>query len=397
RAHRTARPQPSERIDRGFEPVEPLARRRIANAVTPPRIRDAGRLGAHGQPHVEPAVGQVIDRDGAFGEPGHVVSGGVERIRHGRTDAAAPRLERECGQQRPAVVREVPESVAVRDTRVAQRVGGRPVTPERREIRAPGLHADGKHAASIEERDAAVNAHGLTPLACIATVRPMLARVVAAALVLIVAAVVVGAETPVEAARALVARYHEDPAAIDRARDLLETALAKDRQIDTMVMLAYVHSLWGDVRAKTDDEKLSAYDRGRQIGERAVELAPKNPDAHVWYAINTARYGQTRGVMRSLFLLPTVQREIDTILMLDPKNVRGYSLAGNVYMAVPRLAGGDIAKAEDYFKKGIGIDPHYTVLRVDLARLYIGTGRYAEARQELTRVLDERAPRIVAD
>src|SRR5262249_6238523 len=163
---------------------------------------------------------------------------------------AAPRLERERGQQRPAVVREVPESVAVRDTRVAQRVGGRPVTPERREIRAPGLHADGKHAASIEERDAAVNAHGLTPLACIATVRPMLARVAAAALVLNVAVAV--AETPVEAARALVARYHEDPAAIDRARDLLEAALAKDRQIDTMVMLAYVQSMWGDVRAKTD-------------------------------------------------------------------------------------------------------------------------------------------------
>ena len=365
--------------------------------MTAPRIRDAGRLGADGQSHVEPAVGQMIDRDGTLGEPGHVVSGGVERIRHGRTDPAATRLERECGQQRPAVVRVIPEAVAVRDPRVAQRVCGGPVTPERHEIRAPRLHANGNHAASIEDRDAGVNARGLTPLSCIATVRPMLARVAAAALVLVVAATVAVAETPVGAARALVARYHEDPAAIDRARDLLEAALAKDRQVDTMVMLAYVHSLWGDVRAKTDDEKLSAYDRGRQIGERAVELAPKNPDAHVWYAINTARYGQTRGVMRSLFLLPTVQREIDTILTLDPKNVRGYSLAGNVYMAVPRLAGGDMARAEEYFKKGIAIDPHYTVLRVDLARQYNGTGRYAEARQELTRVLDERAPRIVAD
>src|SRR5262250_690771 len=94
----------------------------------------------------------------------------------------------------------------------------------------------------------------------------------------LVAAATAWAQTPVEAARALVARYHEDPAAIDRARDLLESALAKDRQVDTMVMLAYVHYLWGDVRAKTDDEKLSAYDQGRQLGERAVELAPKNSD-----------------------------------------------------------------------------------------------------------------------
>jgi tetratricopeptide (TPR) repeat protein len=219
----------------------------------------------------------------------------------------------------------------------------------------------------------------------------------AAAVVLLLGATAVVAETPVEAARALVTHYHEDAARIDRARALLEAALANDRQVETMVMLSYVYYLWGDLRAKTDQEKLDAYDRGRELGERAVELAPKNPDAHVWYAINTARYGQTRGVMRSLFLLPTVRREIDAILALDPKNVRVYSLAGNVDMAVPRIAGGDVTRAEEYFKKGIAVDPHFTVLRVDLARLYIGAGRYAEARQELTRVLDERAPRIVAD
>ena len=101
--------------------------------------------------------------------------------------------------------------------------------------------------------------------------------------------------------------------------------------------------------------------------------------------------------MRSLFLLPTVHREIETILELDPKNIRAHALAGTVYMEVPRLVGGDRAKAEEHFKKGLAIDPRFTVLRVDLARLYIATGRFAAARAELTRVLEERAPRIVAD
>ena len=224
----------------------------------------------------------------------------------------------------------------------------------------------------------------------------MLAPVVAVALLLSSVAAV-AAQTPVEAARALIARYHEDQANIDRARDLLEAAVAKDRQVETMIMLSYVQFLWGDLRAKNGDDKLAAYDHGRELGERAVELAPKNAEAHVWYAINTARYGQTRGIMRSLFLLPTVQREIETILKLDPKNTRAHSLAGNVYMTLPRIAGGDAARAEEYFKKGLAIDPRFTVLRVDLARLYIATERYGEARQELTRVLDERAPRIIAD
>jgi len=224
----------------------------------------------------------------------------------------------------------------------------------------------------------------------------MLARLLAAALVL-GAVATAAADTPVETARALIARYHEDQANIDRARELLTAALAKDRQVDTMIYLSYVDFLWGDLRAKNSDDKLAAYDQGREIGQRAVELAPKNPDAHVWFAINTARYGQTRGIMRSLFLLPTVQREIETTLTLDPKNTRAHSLAGNVYMTLPRIAGGDMARAEDHFKKGLAIDPHLTVLRVDLARLYIATGRYQDARQELTRVLEERAPRIMAD
>jgi tetratricopeptide (TPR) repeat protein len=223
----------------------------------------------------------------------------------------------------------------------------------------------------------------------------MLAPLLVAALLSI--ALAAEAETPVEAARALVQRYHQDASALDRARELLAAALARDSRVETMIMLSYVDFLWADTRATTDQAKLEAYERGRRIGERAVELAPRNADAHLWYAINTARWGQTKGIMRSLFLLPTVQREIETILALDPRSVRAHALAGNVAMEVPRLAGGDRGKAETHFKKGLEIDPRFTVLRVDLARLYIGDGRYAEARQELTRVLEERAPRIVAD
>ena len=204
-------------------------------------------------------------------------------------------------------------------------------------------------------------------------------------------------QSPVESARALVARYHEDPVRIDRARDLLEAALTRDSQVDTMVMLAYVHFLYGDVRATTTEDKLAAYDRGREIAKRAVELAPKNPEAHVWYGINAGRWGLTKGVMRSLFLLPTVRQEADTTLELDPKNLRALALSGNVFLEVPGLFGGDRAKAEQQFRKALEIDPHFTVARVDLARALIAGSRYADARQELQRVIDERAPNNIAD
>jgi tetratricopeptide (TPR) repeat protein len=224
----------------------------------------------------------------------------------------------------------------------------------------------------------------------------MLARLVLVVALLLLP-VVAAAQTPVERARALVSRYHQDRTNIDRARDLLEQALARDPQVDTMVMLAYVCFLAGDVRASTSEDKLAAYDRGREVGKRAVELAPRNPEAHAWYGINTGRWGQTKGIMRSLFLLPTVREAIDTALALDPRNLRALALSGNVFFEVPRIAGGDRQKAEAQFRKALEIDPHFTSARVDLARVLIAAGRHAEARRELQRVLDDTTPQNIAD
>src|SRR5262249_57399490 len=153
------------------------------------------------------------------------------------------------------------------------------------------------------------------------------------------AASAAGAHSPAEAARALVARYHEDVARLDRARDVLEAALAKDRQVDAMAMLSYVQFLIGDVRAATPEDKLAAYDRGREIGRRAVELAPRSHDAHLWYAINTARWGETKGVLRSLFLLPTIREELTILLELDPRSVRAHILPGNFPLEAPSSPG----------------------------------------------------------
>jgi len=225
----------------------------------------------------------------------------------------------------------------------------------------------------------------------------MNARLAGLVLALLSLAAPARAETAAETARALVARYHQDPAVIDRARDVLETALARDSQVETMIMLSYVCFLQGDTRATTAETKLAAYARGREVGQRAIKLAPRNHDAHVWYAINTGRWGQTKGVMRSLFLLPTVRQEIDTIFALNPRSVRGHSLAGNVLLEIPGFVGGDRAKAEEHFRKGLEVDAHFTVLRLDLARVHILNGRYAEARREIQRVLDEPSPTIIAD
>ncbi len=218
------------------------------------------------------------------------------------------------------------------------------------------------------------------------------------------ALVVLATVNPGEAQSPLVAelenfatRYHEDPPGLDRLREGLAQAVKADPRVENLVALARVCFIWGDIRAAGRDQKLEAYDQGREAAKRAIELDPKNAAAHFWYGTNTGRWGQTKGVVRSLFLLPTVQEEIQTVLSLDPKFTAAYSLAGNVYYEVPGLLGGDLNKSEEMFRKGFQLDPRFTGMRVGLAKVLIKKGRVAEARRELEAVLNEKEPRNLAD
>ncbi|HET7852920.1 MAG TPA: tetratricopeptide repeat protein [Candidatus Methylomirabilis sp.] len=197
--------------------------------------------------------------------------------------------------------------------------------------------------------------------------------------------------------RSFSTRYHEDPSRLDAIRDGLERAVTINPHVEDLVALAQVYFIWGDVRATSEEKKLAAYDRGRQVANQARNLDPSNPEAHFWYGANTARWGQTKGVVRSLFLLPAVQETIQLILDLDPNFIPVYALAGNVFYEVPGLLGGDLVKAEAMFRKGLELDPNFTVMRVGLARTLIKKGQITEARRELEAVLNEKEPRNLAD
>jgi tetratricopeptide (TPR) repeat protein len=228
--------------------------------------------------------------------------------------------------------------------------------------------------------------------------RLLLAPLLCLPLALLLCPPALASAAPVDDALALFVNYHQDLSKLDRARDILETELQQNpRDVDALLALSRVYFTIGDVRARTDDDKLAAYDRGRQLGKRAVELAPKNADAHFLYGANTGRWGQTKGVIRSLFLLPTVKEELATIFALDPNHAQGHALAGNVYLELPFFAGGSVAKAEEHFRKAIATEPRYTALRIGLAKVLIRKKQYAEARRELESVLNEREPGSVAD
>jgi tetratricopeptide (TPR) repeat protein len=199
------------------------------------------------------------------------------------------------------------------------------------------------------------------------------------------------AQPPLAAARTLLTRYHEDLGDLDRARDLLQTAAEREADADLAATLAQTWFLIGEFRARDESERLAAYDRGREAGRRAVALAPHSESAHVWYALNSARWAETRGIMRAASVVPTLRQEAQTILSLNPASVEGNTLAGGLAAELPAMLGGDRGRAEKHFRKALEADPRRTGTRLELARLYIATRRYGEAKDELQLVLDEPA------
>src|SRR5688572_6516598 len=215
---------------------------------------------------------------------------------------------------------------------------------------------------------------------------------VALALLATAVAGAVMADSPVDTARALFIAYHEDLTRLTLARDLLQAAAEREPTAEVLSALARAWFLIGEFHARNDRERLAAYERGREVGRRAVAIAPRSEQAHVWYALNSARWAGTRGLTRAVAVLPTLREEAATILSLNPASVEGHTLAGGLAAELPGMLGGDRGRAEEHFRKALEADPRRTGTRVELARLYIATRRYADAERELDRVVEESAP-----
>ena len=190
----------------------------------------------------------------------------------------------------------------------------------------------------------------------------------------------------------LLAAWHQDPARIDRARTLLEASAAATTAPETLVELSYIWFLTGEFRARTDAERVAAYERGSDWARRAIAAAPGNERAHFLLAINYGRLAEMKGVMRALALVTKIREESETVLRLNPASVNGLILAAGLAAGLPAFMGGDRKKAEVLFKRALELDPHQSGGRLELARLYIATRRWHDAQHELQGVVDDAAP-----
>ncbi len=225
----------------------------------------------------------------------------------------------------------------------------------------------------------------------------MVKRSIAFVLLLVAVTWAQNADSLIDRAIELYETRHLDDANLSESASILESIVEDNpKNVRALYELSKVCFLLGD-EAEEKDAKLKLFYRGRDFGESAIDLDEESPDAHFWYMVNVGRVGQTKGVLNSLVLVPTVRKEIETVLEIDPEHTGALDAQAMLYYELPGLLGGNLNKSVESLNKAIGLDSNYTLLYVDMAKVYIKKKDYEQARWFLGRALEIETPTYEAD
>ncbi len=182
----------------------------------------------------------------------------------------------------------------------------------------------------------------------------------------------------------------QDMTTAQKALELYRQALgvAEDKY-EPYWKIARVHYYIGAHTADKKDKQI-IFSQGVYHAKKAVELQPEKPDGHYWLGVNNGKYGETRGVMKSLSLVNPIKESMFKIIEMDRSYEDGGAdrVLGRVFFKVPGIAGGSKDKSLEHLEKSKELGPEDPITRVYLAETYLAKDRVDDARAELEYVLN---------
>jgi hypothetical protein len=148
-------------------------------------------------------------------------------------------------------------------------------------------------------------------------------------------------------------------------------------------------------RAETKADRSSRlidYDSARRDCERGASLSPARADAHFWLGVALGRWGETKGLMKALFIIKPLKREMMETLRLDPAHGGAHHVLGEILWQLPGFAGGDKRRALSEFEAAVRLSANYTANHLPLAEAYLHFKRKDDAVRVLKLVETTKEP-----
>lgn len=149
---------------------------------------------------------------------------------------------------------------------------------------------------------------------------------------------------------------------------------------------------------KDKKQKKAIFAQAVYNATKAVERGPDKPDGYYWRGVNNGKYGETKGILKSLSLVKPIKKDMNKVIELDRSYEDGGPdrVLGRVYFKLPGFAGGSKDKSREHFEKSKEYGPNDAFTRVYLAETLMGLKEIEKAREELEFVLNmEDDPRWV--
>jgi tetratricopeptide (TPR) repeat protein len=150
------------------------------------------------------------------------------------------------------------------------------------------------------------------------------------------------------------------------------------------------------------EEKIRLGTTAVEYAQRAVALAPNDPEAHLALAISYGKLLPFQGAKEQVAASPLIKASADKVLALDPSNDLAWHVLGRwslnladvgaVKRALAQVIYGKLptAKYEDAvrcFQKAIALNPNRLMHYIELGRTYAQMSRDDDARKFITKGL----------
>ena len=137
-------------------------------------------------------------------------------------------------------------------------------------------------------------------------------------------------------------------------------------------------------------EQQEIFSRAIALAEKAIALEPEKPDGHYWLAVNNGKFGESKGVMKSLGLVKPIKESLNKVIAIDRSYEEGGAdrVLGRVFFKVPGIAGGDKDESLRRLLKSIEYGPNDPVTLLYLGETYLALNEIEKAREALDKVIN---------
>jgi tetratricopeptide (TPR) repeat protein len=134
-----------------------------------------------------------------------------------------------------------------------------------------------------------------------------------------------------------------------------------------------------------EKDSIEVFEKGRDAGKIASRVDPSKPDGHFWYGANLGELGRISPVTVGIKSVDDIRAAMLASIAIEPGYQGGsaYDGLGQLEMATRTLKGGTIAKAIEYYEKGLELSPDNANLRLHLAEAYLAAKKDADAKKQL--------------